>query len=553
MSGIFIIALPTDDNLANELVDLLSGTFSRIKLLPPSASEAEKALNQADVALILTHKGWEEHINEHPAIARNIAYALSLTELPVLNVAIDGASFPKPNQLPEDFPQNIRAMTYLNSITVHSDEGKMSSVAHLAREVASILEQTSTDFESQVLSPSLRQAVKKKKKASFPVNLFMLLGIVACGMTTVFLARNIDRPLPGTSASQVQQQPENTISQDQVLFIGVSADLSGNTSEIGSQLLAGVAQALAERPSVMIDGVEISIDILAQDSTCSGAGGQRVAETFAASPDVIGVVGDQCNVSCSVASPIYQNAGLVAISPSCTMPELTDNDASTFNRVIAPTTAEAQAVADYLYAEFGDGVALIYDEQQHALQFTPLFETRYAELGGKLSITLGTETSIIDIDDLAENIEAVNATAVYYIGRAVNAGALRAKLGADVPFVASILGNIPAFVESAGEYADGTIFIQLEAPEVPEGFTVESAYAYDATQILLDALTQAITLEDDNQFTLQRAVLAENVRAYQGEGMTGTLNCATGDCASPTSSVWTIQEGSLVEHARANN
>lgn len=552
MSGIFIIALPTDDDLANELVDLLSGTFSRIKLLPSQPSEAEKALNQADVALILTREGWEQHITEHPTVARNAAYALSLTELPVLNVAVEGVAFPKPSQLSDDFPQNIRAMTYLNMVSLHSGDKKMSSIAHLAREVAGILEQTSDNFESQVLSPALRQAVKKKKSASFPVNLFMLLGILACGLTTVFLARNIERPLPGAFTSQVQQQVEQNMPLPQALFIGVSADLSGNTAEQGAELLAGVAQALAERPTLILDGVEIPLDILAQDSMCSGAGGQRVAETFAASPDVIGVVGDQCNVSCSVAAPIYQNAGLVAISPSCTMPELTANDALTFNRVIAPTTAEAQAVADYVYAEFGDGVALIYDEQQHALQFTPLFEARYTELGGTLSITLGTETSIIDFDDLVENIEAVDASAVYYIGRASNAGELRAKLGADVPFVASILGNVPAFVETAGAQADGTIFIQLEAPQVPEGFTVASAYAYDATQILLDALAGAITVEDE-QFFFHRATLAENIRAYQGAGVTGALNCETGNCASPVSSVWIVEEGVLTHHDRANN
>jgi branched-chain amino acid transport system substrate-binding protein len=310
--------------------------------------------------------------------------------------------------------------------------------------------------------------------------------------------------------------------------------------------------ALAERPTLTIDGVEIPIEILAQDSTCSGGGGQRVAELFASSPDVVGVIGDQCNVGCSVASPIYQNAGLVAISPSCTMPELSQNEALTFNRVIAPSTAEALAVAEYIYAEYGDHVAVVYDEQQHARQFAPLFEARYTELGGTVGIMLGTETSIIDFDDLIDNIEYANATAVYYIGRAVNAGGLRAKLGADMPFVASILGNTSAFVESAGDQADGAIFLQLEAPQAPDGFTVEAAYAYDATNILLDNLSDAVTVNGD-EIIIQRPALLEGIRAYQGAGLTGTLNCSTGDCASPDSSVWVLEEGVLTPYARANN
>lgn len=540
MSGIYIIALPNDSTSAAEVIHLLSGTFAGVKALPHTPAEAEKALNHAELVLVLTGADWAQHIAAHPDIARGIAYALGIPGLPVLNVPLDGAKLPPATALPPDFPPEVRALTYLSVVPVTLDTNKVESVANLARQMAEILEQISPDFEAVVLSPAMRK-VAKRRKQNFPVNLFMLLGILACGFTTLALARSIDRPLPGANIMTQADTEANDDDPVPVLLIGFAADLSGTTAGTGEELLDGVRQALTERPTLEIDGQSYSINLLTQDSACSGSGGGRVAELFASSPDVVGVIGDQCNIGCTVALPVYEAANLVSISAGCTAPELTLNPSRSFNRVIPPITAEAITAADYLFGLVGDGVALVYDEQQHARQFAPVFEAHYAALGGTLSVFIPTETTIIDYEDIAENVIESGASAVYYIGRASNAGEIRARLGQELPFVASVLGNEEAFILSAGDTADGAVMIRLLPPAVPASFTPTAAYAYDAANILLSALAGTVSVDADGNPTVDRAALLAAVRAYNGEGVTGTLNCENGDCAVPNSDIYEVR------------
>lgn len=551
MSGILLIIPPKPHAEANAtaLINLLTGTFSAIKRAPHRPDEAERALKDADIALVLTDANWTDDITANADTARIISYALSVPGLPLLHVPLDGAKLAV-DSLPPDFPPQLRAVAYLDAVPVHlADESqKMTSVAHLAREMAEVLENTSDHFEALVLSPTIRKEASRRRRR-LPINFIMLFGIIIGGVLMLAIAQAGDRPLPGTFPLAEQAEEATPDAAMPEWFIGFVADLSGANADSGGAMLDAVQDVLAERSTLTVNGVTAEVGLLVQDSRCSGSGGGNAAELFALGEDVVGVIGDQCNIGCTVALPLYQAAGLPAISPACTAPELTLNPSGTFNRVIAPTTAEAVAVADYLLALVGaDGVALVYDEQQHARQFAPVFEAAYTAGGGQIAITISTETGIIDHDAIAEDIIAGGAAAVYYIGRAINAGEVRARLGDDVPFVASVLGDVAAFSERAGDHAAGAIMPRQTAPPLVPGFTPSAAYAHDAITILLDALNAVAALDADGALTIDRAELRAAIRAYQGDGLTGALDCSdNGDCAAAAFDFLTVRDGELTE------
>lgn len=550
MSGILLIVPPepTAEANAEALINLLAGTFSAVKRAPHRPSEAERALKDADIALILTDANWTDDITAHGDTARAINYALSVPGLPLLHVPLDGAKL-SVDALPPDFPPQLRAVAYLDAVPVHlGDESqKMTSVAHLAREMAEVLENTSDNFEALVLSPTIRRESSRRRRR-WPINFIMLFGIIIGGVLMLVVAQAGDRPLPGTFITVDDADDDDDMADMPEWFIGFVADLSGANADSGSAMLQAVQDVLAERSTLTVNGVTAEIGLLVQDSRCSSGGGAAAAELFTLGEDVVGVIGDQCNIGCTVALPLYETVGLPAISPACTAPELTLNPSATFNRVIAPTTAEAEAVADYLLALVGDGVALIYDEQQHARQFAPIFEAAYSDGGGQTAIIISTETGIIDHDIIAEDIIESGADAVYYIGRAINAGAIRARLSPDLPFVASVLGDVVAFSEQAGDNATGAIMPRLTAPPLVPGFTPSAAYAHDAATILLDALNEVAALDADGELTIDRAALRAAIRAYQGDGLTGALDCGDdGDCAAAHVDFLTVRDGELTE------
>ena len=116
-------------------------------------------------------------------------------------------------------------------------------------------------------------------------------------------------------------------------------------------------------------------------------------------------------------------------------------------------------------------------------------------------------------------------------------------MGADASFSDS-------FPENTGEAAvgmyfsspyvsdDNTAYTDLLAKweesrggQPPSGF---HAHAYDATNILMDAIEQVAVEGDDGTITIDRQALRDAVAATSGyEGITGVLTCGeTGDCAT---------------------
>ncbi|MCB0099131.1 MAG: hypothetical protein KDE46_25540, partial [Caldilineaceae bacterium] len=74
------------------------------------------------------------------------------------------------------------------------------------------------------------------------------------------------------------------------------------------------------------------------------------------------------------------------------------------------------------------------------------------------------------------------------------------------------------------------------------------AHAFDATNMLLNAIEAVAVQNDDGSLTIGRQALIDAVGATSGmDGITGTITCdENGDCADPKISVSQVQDGAFV-------
>lgn len=131
-------------------------------------------------------------------------------------------------------------------------------------------------------------------------------------------------PVPADPWGQVVVPPGDAI------HIGLVAAFSGPWGWLG-QAEENVVQMAVEDQGP-IKGFPVSFMIA--DGGCSNEMGAAAAQAMISDPFILGVIGHTCSMSCGEGAPVYEDAHLVMISPSCTGPELSGQGFLVFNRVM---------------------------------------------------------------------------------------------------------------------------------------------------------------------------------------------------------------------------
>ncbi|WP_152918174.1 branched-chain amino acid ABC transporter substrate-binding protein, partial [Ardenticatena maritima] len=153
--------------------------------------------------------------------------------------------------------------------------------------------------------------------------------------------------------------------------IGFAAGLSGDVANLGIDMQNAAELAVEDKPEIKGHPVELVVE----DSQCSGEGGTAVAQKFAADGKILGVVGHMCSSASIPASDIYEQAHIVMISPSSTAVALTNRGLETVNRVAWNDAVQGSAAAEYLYNELGvRKVAVIHDGSAYGQGLADVFK-----------------------------------------------------------------------------------------------------------------------------------------------------------------------------------
>jgi branched-chain amino acid transport system substrate-binding protein len=348
------------------------------------------------------------------------------------------------------------------------------------------------------------------------------------------------------------------IAPDDPVVIGYMLTTSGATAFLGEDSVGGVELAVLMRE----DGVlGREVEIIGEDSLCSAEGGQTAAQRVAANEEILGVVGTSCSSAAAAALPIISEAGLVMISPSNTAPSLTNDNAEGgglwqpgYFRTAHNDLFQGRIAAEFAYNELGlRRLATIHDGSPYADGLQGVMAEVFADLGGEVVFQGAINVGDTDMTAILTEISSQSPDIIYLPVFEPESNFLTSQtrttpgleevvlMGADASFTDS-------FPENSGDAAAGMYmsspFVQGEEYEAflalwdeeiggvpPSGF---HAHAYDATNILLNAI-EAVAVElDDGTVVIGRQALRDAVAATTGyEGLTGVLSCGpTGDCAT---------------------
>ncbi len=344
--------------------------------------------------------------------------------------------------------------------------------------------------------------------------------------------------------------------------------ISGANETLGVDSQTGVEVAIKERG--LVAGHEVELQ--AEDDGCSAEGGQTAATKIASDESIVAVIGHSCSSSCTPAAPIYNDAGLTMISPSCTAPALTDpkTHVASFLRTAHNDNIQGRVMAEFVWNELKlKTAATIHDGSPYAEQLQQVFAERFKELGGTITAQEAVNVGDTDMRPVLTSIATGKPEFLYYPIFIAEGGFITTQAkevaGLEQTILAGADGMIsPDFIAAAGEAAEG---MYISGPDLAfSGATYEQflkdyeeilgkkpvsafhAHAFDAANMVFDAIEQVAQTDGDGNTVIGRQALREALYGTKGlNGITGKISCnENGDCADPKIAVNHIEQGQYV-------
>jgi branched-chain amino acid transport system substrate-binding protein len=342
-----------------------------------------------------------------------------------------------------------------------------------------------------------------------------------------------------------------------MVISGADAAL-GQDSQNGAVLAADYLDGTFDGTSGQLLGHDIKWTH--EDDLCSAEGGQAGGTALAADPSIVAVIGTSCSSSAlGIADTILSDKGILLFSPSNTNPALTSEEAHQpfYARTAHNDRIQGAIVAEYAADELGaTKMATIADESPYTQGLVAAAEVNFEAGDGSITASEQINSEDTDFKQLLRTI-AEGDPDVLYAPVFVAACSLIIKQAADImPDVSIITSDgcsssdtikgtgsaIDGVFVSAPDisvFQEGDFYTNDFLPAYKEQFgtaptSVFHAHAYDATNVLFDAIEQVAVENDDGSLSIPRTELRDAVFATSGyEGLTGVITCTElGDCAT---------------------
>ncbi|MEX5688339.1 MULTISPECIES: branched-chain amino acid ABC transporter substrate-binding protein [Pseudomonas] len=292
--------------------------------------------------------------------------------------------------------------------------------------------------------------------------------------------------------------------------IGVAGPMTGANAAFGEQYMKG-AQAAADAVNAAggVNGEKIVL--VKGDDACEPKQAVTVAKDLT-NQKVVGVVGHFCSSSTIPASEIYDEAGIIAITPGSTNPAVTERGLSAMFRMCGRDDQQGIVAGDYIVDVLkGKKVVVLHDKDTYGQGLADATKAQLEKRGVKPVLYEGLTRGEKDFSTIVTKIRGAGADVVYFGGLHPEAGPLVRQLREqglkDVKFMSDDGIVTDELVTTAGgpQFVDGVLMTFGADPRLlpesktvvdefrkkgtePEGYTL---YAYASVQTLAAAFNGA--------------------------------------------------------------
>jgi len=340
--------------------------------------------------------------------------------------------------------------------------------------------------------------------------------------------------------------------------IGVWFVVAGPDASLGEDSKRGVEIAVDDKKGKLLGH---PIKLVIQDEGCNAEGGQTAATKLAADKTIIAAIGSNCGSAARAGVPILWRAGIPTISPSNTLPSVTDPNRGPaydgYMRTAHNDKLQGAVAADFAYKELKlTRAATIHDGSPYAEQLQAVFANQFKKLGGTITAQEAISPTDTDMRPVLTKISTTKPDFIYLpIFIAAGGHVVRqAKevtglekvvlMGADGVFspdfykaagepAIGMYHSSPDFSAFAGGYKEFLAKHQKKYGEKP--LAPFHAHAYDAAMIVFNSIEKVAKKAPDGTLYIGRMALRDAMLATKNyKGLTGTLTCDQyGDCADP--------------------
>ena len=316
-------------------------------------------------------------------------------------------------------------------------------------------------------------------------------------ITTLGVALGIAVAMAGTAAAEIK--------------IAVGGPITGPSAATGAQMKNGVDQAAADiNAAGGILGQKIVVSY--GDDVSDPKQGVSVANKFAAD-GVKFVIGHYNSGVTIPSSEVYQENGILQITPASTNPTVTERKMWNIFRVCGRDDQQGQVAGEYIVKHFkGKKVAIVHDKTTYGKGLAD--ETRKAMSKGGMKEVLyeGVNTGEKDYSALVSKIKQSGADLIYWGGLYTEGGLIVRQMrdqGVKAPLMGGDGITSDEFASVGGPGVEGTLMTygpdprnKPDARKVVEEFRAKkfepeayTLYSYAGVQIIKQAAEAAKSLD----------------------------------------------------------
>ncbi|WP_111494409.1 MULTISPECIES: branched-chain amino acid ABC transporter substrate-binding protein [Marinobacter] len=289
--------------------------------------------------------------------------------------------------------------------------------------------------------------------------------------------------------------------------IGIAGPMTGAVAQYGDMQFSGARMAIEQiNANGGVNGEELVA--VEQDDVCDPKQAVTVANNMV-NEGVRFVVGHLCSSSTQPASDIYEDEGILMVTPASTSPAITERGYELVFRTIGLDSMQGPVAANYIASQSPERVAVIHDKQQYGEGIASAVKSTLEDDGVNVVMYEGITAGQKDFSSLVTKLKQANVDFVYYGGYHPELGlilrqAQQASLDAqfmgpegvgnkDINTIAgdAAEGLLVTLPPSFDEKAENQALVKAfqDKGEDPSGPFVLTSYA--AVQLIADGIEQA--------------------------------------------------------------